>query len=526
MIFTATHAPASARDTVRVTVLDRSRGQLSLQPLPAVRLALGRIDTSLRLDRYLPTGFAATDTLWQMSGQSIVTAVIDPAPPHILRLQTIRAGQDTLHFIAGLGRGFQARGSMQISVAEEVRETDFQLALVPHPIQAEYVQAYLIARRELSGPPTLWHTFGGDEQTVSLRSVQGDLKASGVLIWSGSVRLSPKSSGTLVFRAAGLTLLRTPLNATASLAFARRGRGKPTVLRQQGVELTIPPESIPEKVPLVFLEYRTGGRALEPLGTSADADLPAQAVIRLHPENLLLTRPALLLLPPGSPRDGLFRRDGSWRFVAPLSAGDSLAITRFGQYGILRDQTPPQLRVVDLPLAPGTPFYAEFEDASGVDRNRFVFTVDDAPLAGHLADDGFLWLPPSHFHAGEHHLLLQIEDPLGNRATVEAAFSFAPAPLPVHPELSANFPNPFNPSTTIPFALPAFAAGMVPVRLTIYNATGQRVRQLLDENLEPGYHTAFWNGRDRTGKPVAAGIYLYRLETPAGTHTRRMTLVK
>ena len=120
----------------------------------------------------------------------------------------------------------------------------------------------------------------------------------------------------------------------------------------------------------------------------------------------------------------------------------------------------------------------------------------------------------------------QVEDLLGNRATLESSFSFAPALPPVHPELAANFPNPFNPATAIPFGLPASVSGTAPVRLTIYNAAGQRVRELLDANPGPGRHTVFWDGGDRTGRPVAAGIYLYRLETPAGALTRRMTLVK
>lgn len=525
IIFTATHARASARDTVRIAVLERSQGELILLPLPAVRLAPGGIDSSVHLDRHLPADLSATDTLWQVSGQNIVAAFIDSAPPHTLHLRGIRVGQDTLHFTANLGRGFQARGSLQIAVVEEVRETDFQLALVPNPLQAEFFRAYLVARRELSGLPTLWHAFGGGEQAVELQPVQTDLKKSGVLIWSGNVRLPPRASGTLLFRAAGLTPLRTPLRADASLAFARRRVGKPTVLRQQDVELVMPAESISEETPLIFLEYRVGSGVLESPERSASEGL-AQAVVRLHPEDLRLTRPAYLRLPPGSPHDGLFLWDGSWRLVAPLAAGDSLAITRFGEYGILRDLTPPRLRIVELPVGPGIPFRAAFEDISGVDRERFFFTIDDVPFAAHLAEDGFLWLPTPGFSAGEHHLRLQVEDRLGNRATAEAIFSFAPAPLPVRPELAANFPNPFNPGTVIPFGLPASAAGGIPVRLAVYNIAGQLIRELLDGQMEPGRHTTFWNGRDQAGKPVAAGVYFYRLETPVGTHTRRMTLLK
>ena len=84
-------------------------------------------------------------------------------------------------------------------------------------------------------------------------------------------------------------------------------------------------------------------------------------------------------------------------------------------------------------------------------------------------------------------------------------------------------PNPFNPSTTIAFDLPAAA----PVSLTIYDASGRLVRKLL--NSGPGLagrNEAVWNGRDDTGRQVSSGVYLYRLETTGHSGRGRMTLVK
>ena len=95
--------------------------------------------------------------------------------------------------------------------------------------------------------------------------------------------------------------------------------------------------------------------------------------------------------------------------------------------------------------------------------------------------------------------------------------------LPRQAALDVNYPNPFNPSTVIPFALPGAASD---VRLHIYNLLGQRVRSLRSGPMEPGFHTIVWNGRDDAGRQVAAGLYISELRTPEFRQTRKMTLVK
>ena len=90
-------------------------------------------------------------------------------------------------------------------------------------------------------------------------------------------------------------------------------------------------------------------------------------------------------------------------------------------------------------------------------------------------------------------------------------------------ELGQNFPNPFNPSTTISFALTA--AG--PVRLRVFDVSGRLVKTLVDEAaLSTGDHEAIWNGLDQSGRAAAAGVYFYNLETEGYARTRRMTMVK
>ncbi|MBT7597602.1 MAG: hypothetical protein HN559_22045 [Gemmatimonadetes bacterium] len=81
--------------------------------------------------------------------------------------------------------------------------------------------------------------------------------------------------------------------------------------------------------------------------------------------------------------------------------------------------------------------------------------------------------------------------------------------LPKEAELNANFPNPFNASTTIPLLLPQPGH----VDLEIYDVLGQRVRHLVSETLAAGVHHRVWDGRDEMGRYVAGGVYFARLVT-------------
>jgi hypothetical protein len=89
--------------------------------------------------------------------------------------------------------------------------------------------------------------------------------------------------------------------------------------------------------------------------------------------------------------------------------------------------------------------------------------------------------------------------------------------------LYQNFPNPFNPSTVISFALPRSAR----VTLAIYNALGQEIVTLVDnQDRTAGQHHAVWSGTDASGTTVASGVYFYQLRGPDFQVTRKMVLTK
>ena len=86
-----------------------------------------------------------------------------------------------------------------------------------------------------------------------------------------------------------------------------------------------------------------------------------------------------------------------------------------------------------------------------------------------------------------------------------------------------NFPNPFNPSTTISFSLQNDAN----IDITIFNLKGQIIKTLAHENFSKGSHSLFWNGKDNSETPVSSGIYFYKLNINGNTSlTKKGLLLK
>ncbi|MCD4828061.1 MAG: T9SS type A sorting domain-containing protein [Candidatus Cloacimonetes bacterium] len=86
----------------------------------------------------------------------------------------------------------------------------------------------------------------------------------------------------------------------------------------------------------------------------------------------------------------------------------------------------------------------------------------------------------------------------------------------------SNYPNPFNPETTIVFSMvePATAD------LAIYNVRGQRVRHFGAQSYDSGEHRITWNGADDSGRPVASGVYFFKIGSGRYTATKKMILLK
>ena len=88
--------------------------------------------------------------------------------------------------------------------------------------------------------------------------------------------------------------------------------------------------------------------------------------------------------------------------------------------------------------------------------------------------------------------------------------------------LTGNYPNPFNPETTISF----YTAEPSDTEISIYNIHGQKVRQLVNENLSTGQHSVVWDGKDDAGDEVASGIFFYKMKSGDYVSYKKMIMIK
>jgi flagellar hook assembly protein FlgD len=94
--------------------------------------------------------------------------------------------------------------------------------------------------------------------------------------------------------------------------------------------------------------------------------------------------------------------------------------------------------------------------------------------------------------------------------------------IPQEFALYQNFPNPFNPSTTISFDLP----NDINVRVEIFDINGRKIHTLVNEPKESGTHHVIWNGEDDRGTSVASGVYVYRIQAGDFVQSKKLLFMK
>jgi len=154
---------------------------------------------------------------------------------------------------------------------------------------------------------------------------------------------------------------------------------------------------------------------------------------------------------------------------------------------------------------------------------------DDYPMFVDTANNDFNLMAGSPcINAGDPDSPL---DPDGTVADVGSYFYFDPVDVEddadgtAHPSsffLAQNFPNPFNPSTTIEYSLP----GRMHVSIDVFNILGRRVNLLVDREQAAGSYNTIWDGRDISGRPVSTGVYFYRLRAGNLVEIRKLMLLK
>jgi hypothetical protein len=94
--------------------------------------------------------------------------------------------------------------------------------------------------------------------------------------------------------------------------------------------------------------------------------------------------------------------------------------------------------------------------------------------------------------------------------------------IPTSFSISQNFPNPFNPITSINYIVPENSA----IAISIYNLSGQKIIDLVDSYIQTGVYTVTWDGMNHKGLPVPSGVYIYTFETNSFKSMKKMILIK
>jgi len=167
---------------------------------------------------------------------------------------------------------------------------------------------------------------------------------------------------------------------------------------------------------------------------------------------------------------------------------------------------------------------------------RFPYTEEDLALVG-VTDPMELEVYYYHTSTGEW-VKLEVVDAdsdfvyvyveqfcylnIGKSTATTPVKDLSESSVPTEFTLEQNFPNPFNPETTIPFSMPKTKH----VLLEIFNSNGQRILTLVDEIKNAGQHQVVWNGMDEQGRQVASGIYYAVLRDNSRKGMRKLILLK
>jgi hypothetical protein len=103
-----------------------------------------------------------------------------------------------------------------------------------------------------------------------------------------------------------------------------------------------------------------------------------------------------------------------------------------------------------------------------------------------------------------------------------ASLGIPGAELPLHFSLDQNFPNPFNPLTSLRYAIPESAI----VKIIVYDVLGNIIKNILNKEQSPGFKTVQWDATNNQGEPVSAGLYICSIEAGDFRQTRKMILLK
>ena len=213
--------------------------------------------------------------------------------------------------------------------------------------------------------------------------------------------------------------------------------------------------------------------------------------------------------------------DDGWQYQARANQG--IVITQLGRYALMMDDVPPEIEILSSPHKAEILVVRITDFGSGINMETVAAEMDGQRLEVEVKGNQLTWIPSPEDVLIGGNVVLHASDRVGNQSTRQfkvGRFEVLPRLL----SLGVNFPNPFNPETSIPVYMPSDISEKITVN--IYNVSGQHIRTLFHGHLEAGTSILRWNGKNDLGQRVGSGVYLCHLTSGFTVQTRRMTFLK
>jgi len=421
----------------------------------------------------------------------------------------------------------------------EVRVTSsasLDMVIIPSPVSLDYVDVVVFASDSLLGSPAI---------TMIVNNVPEEINAVKIptaLIWKGDYVFSMGQTGevkilTTAADNSGSVIRDSTKFTLGEVSAAQKFSYSDIVL---SLEIGTGGVSAQNRVMVMPEEFRHMKRIYsEDIGYPAGLEFPllsyyfgpygmpdiSESQLRLDLESMI----------PGFNdvrQYGLYYHDddtGDIRFVSPVTVSGRPVIetdlSQLGRYFVSADIRPPEILDVESVNKETLTFNVRImEEESGIFE---AYTAVNGEIYPNYISGGeevySVRLDDDFTDTGDFTLDLAVADRAGNVSeTIQIPFYLDDVHLPKHFVLEQNYPNPFNPTTAIRFQTPLDEY----VELKIFNVNGQLVKTLLSENMEAGYHTVKWDGRNTAGLPVSAGIYIYTVRTGSFSGAKKMVLIK
>ena len=236
-------------------------------------------------------------------------------------------------------------------------------------------------------------------------------------------------------------------------------------------------------------------------------------------------------------RDGLsFARMWHWSHNTP-----SLMLANINQYGpVINTAQSGRTLAINMPEGAVSGQIVIFYDQNKLEIENSIDVIlnDEIQLISHFKDQGNLLIEKTYLKdKNDKQILIETRALDKEDSFISIQYTFLDQfkniiaqgfmsqkviAIPDEFALHYNYPNPFNPVTTIRYELPEDTD----VHLVIYDILGKHVKTLVNQTQEPGYKSVRWNGRNDMGQTVSAGMYFYRIQAGSFSKVQKMVLLK